>query len=68
MNPTCHFHRIVLIVENCHCNHLQKQKSRLPFPGNPAISIETRGFPSPPHGGFGFLWDGILSHENVKLH
>jgi hypothetical protein len=38
------------------------KKTGLPFPGNPAISSfpETRGFPSPPRGGFGFIKGRLL--------
>jgi hypothetical protein len=38
-----------------------------PFPGNPAIfpSLEeTRGFPSPPHDGFGFITDEFFLNRD----
>jgi hypothetical protein len=42
-------------------SHGQKiKKPGRPFPGNPAIFPcleETRGFPSPPRNGFGFILD-----------
>jgi hypothetical protein len=42
------------------CQPLQIKKPGHPYPGNPAIfpSLEeTRGFPSPPRDGFGFILD-----------
>jgi hypothetical protein len=42
---------------------LRNKKAGLP-PGNPAVSVhsETRGFLSPPRGGFSFFWDSMMSN------
>jgi hypothetical protein len=41
----------------------------LSYPGNPAIFPflkGTRGFPSPSHGGFGFIWRSIIDIIKIK--
>ena len=38
----------------------EKKKPDCLFPGNPAISLETRGFPPPPRNGFGFICRVII--------
>jgi hypothetical protein len=43
-----------------------KKNRTAPYPGNPAICSspeEIRGFPSPPHGGFGFFTGAPLQHS-----
>ena len=45
--------------------NFREKTAASPVTGNPAVSLlETRGFPSPPHGGFGFI--GYLKSNNVR--
>jgi hypothetical protein len=38
-----------------------EKKAEPPSSRQPGYLIKTRGFPSPPLGGFGYIWDFILS-------
>jgi hypothetical protein len=61
--PILKYHPSLFIIVNTLFNFIDiyfkdvAKKTRLPFPDNPAISFfpETRGFPPPPRGGFGFI-------------
>jgi hypothetical protein len=45
---------------------LPNKKSRITFPGNPAIFFKIRSFPSPTHDGFGIFLYIIVDHGSVK--
>lgn len=36
--------------------------------GSPAVFFKTRGFPSLPHGSFGFIWSSHAGWEALSNH